>query len=146
MTENEMRQLAEEWIEVWNSGDAQKIARLYTDDAVLYQAPLKKTLKGVEHIIARAQDFFSMSSDGAMTARAIHVEGDTIILELNAVGTHSGNFLDFEPTGRKYDLDACLVFEVRDNLIAKHTTYVDTATILRQLGLIEVPGTRAEAA
>lgn len=146
MNETEMREFAEQWVEIWNSTDEAQIRGLYAEDVVLYQAAVKKTLTGIDHIIARTKDFTSMSSDSVMTARNIYVDGDTLILEVNVVGTHDGKFLDYDPTGGKIDIDTCLVFEMKDNVIAKHTTYLDTATVLRQLALIIVPGTRAEAA
>ncbi|MBE0446798.1 MAG: ester cyclase [Actinobacteria bacterium] len=67
-------------------------------------------------------------------------------MEFNVVGTHTGRFLDYEPTGRTFDIDSCLIFKVKDSKIIKHTTYLDTATILRALGIITIPGVRPEAA
>ncbi|HZD58965.1 MAG TPA: ester cyclase, partial [Anaerolineae bacterium] len=73
-------------------------------------------------------------------------DGDIAILEFNETGTQTGRFLDYEPTGNKIDIDSCLVFRVRNGKITNHTTYLDTATILRSLGLIEITGVRPEAA
>lgn len=146
MTASEIRNLFEQWVDAWNAQDWERMRPLYAEDVVLYQAPVKKTLVGVDHIIARGKDLGGMSSDARITIRELHVVGDTVILEYNIVGTHTGRFLNYEPTGRKFDFDACIVFKVKDDKIIKHTTYLDTATVLRALGLLTIPGVRPEAA
>jgi len=146
MTESEIRNLFEQWVDAWNANDVERFKPLYAEDVVLYQAPIKKTLTGIDYIIARGKDFFEMSNDARLTVRELHVAGDTAIMEFNATGTHTGRFLDYEPTGRKFDFDSCLIFKVKDGKIIKHTTYLDTATVLRALGLLTVSGVRPEAA
>lgn len=146
MNKYELKNIAEKWIEAWNVVDEARIRELYADDVELYQAPVKKSLVGIEHILSRTKDFASMSDNGVMTANAIHVTENNIILEVNVTGIHNGKFLDYEPTGRKLDIDTCVILTIKDQKIVRHTTYLDTATILRSLSLIEVPGTKAEAA
>jgi len=146
MNENETRALVEEWVDAWNAAEPERMRALYTPDAVLYQAPQKKALVGVDHIIERWHAVAGIANDSRFTLRELHVAGDTAILEFNVAGTHTTRFLDFEPTGRGLDIDSCLVFKVENGKITKHTTYLDTATILRALGLLEIPGVREEAA
>lgn len=146
MTENEIRDLFDRWVLAWNSGGVEDIRPLYADDAVLYQAPVKKTLVGIDHIIDRAKSLNEMSGDARLSVRELHVVGDTAIMEINVAGTHTGRFLDYEATNRTFDIDSCLVFKVKDGTIIKHTTYFDTATLVRALGLITISGVRPEAA
>lgn len=146
MTESEIRNLFDRWVDVWNSEDPELNRTLYAEDVVLYQAPVKKTLVGVDHIIARAKALNEGSTDARLTVRELHIAGDTVIMELNVTGTNDGRFLGYEPTGRRLDIDSCLIFKVKDGKIIKHTTYLDTATILRALGLITIAGARPEAA
>lgn len=145
MTESEIRDLFDRWVDAWNSGDPERYRPLYAGDVVLYQAPVKKTLVGIDNIVARGKTL-DMSTDARLTVRELHIAGDTVIMEFNITGTHNAPFLDYEPTGRKFDFDSCLIFKVKDGKIIKHTTYLDTATILRALGLLTVPGARPEAA
>lgn len=146
MNENEMREMFKEWVEAWNAADEERVRALYSPNAVLYQAPVKKTLVGLDHIIARMRAFTDSLEDTQLTVRDLHVAGDTAILELTVAGSHTGSFLDHEPTGRRFDIDSCLIFKVENGKIVKHTTYLDTASMLRALGLVEITGTREEAA
>lgn len=146
MEASEVRQLIERWVEAWNGKDAEDVRRFYTDDVVLYQAPVDRTLTGVDHIIDRYRDLSEMSDDSRFTIRRLHVVGDIAVLEANITGTHTGTFLNYEPTGRPLNINVCLVLDARDGKIVKHTTYLDTATILRAIGVIDIPEARPEAA
>ncbi len=148
MEVNKLRNIYEkDWVDAWNLHDPEKIKQFYTEDVILYQAPLRKALHGREHLLTRYKDFLEMSNDVKLTLRDIHVDGDSVIVEVNISGTNTGKFLDYKPTGKKLDIDTCLSFKVNDEgKIIKLTTYLDVATVLRVLGHIDVTGTRAQAA
>lgn len=139
MSTNSIQAMMEKWVEFQNSRDWQNMRSLYADDVLLYQAPIKTELQGWDHIQTRLKAFATMSEDSRLTIRDFHVSGNTGILEFNLVGTHTGRFLDYDPTGRRFDIDSCLVFKVEDSKIIKHTTYLDVATVLRALEIIHTP-------
>lgn len=146
MVESDTRKMIEEWVDAWNSKDMDRMRSLYAEDAILYQAPVKQTLTGWNYINDRLKDLAEGFPDAKIEISALHIDGDTAILEFNETGTHKGRFLDYEPTGNKIDIDSCLVFKIRDGKVINYTTYLDTVTILRALGLVSVPSTRPEAA
>lgn len=141
-----MRHMFEGWVDAWNSRDEERVSSFYSDTVILCQPGPKKTLIGRRHVIDRYRDFNLMSDDSEMIIRDLYVDGVTAILEVSLVGTNTGPFLDYVPTGRMIDLETCLVFKVAGGKIIKQTTYLDTATVLRSLGHISVPSARAEAA
>ncbi len=87
-----------------------------------------------------------MSDDIKLTVRSMYADGNTGILEVSLSGTHTGPFLDYEPTGRRFHIESCIVLQFEGDKIVHHTTYFEAATLLRNLGLLDVSGTRAEAA
>ncbi len=147
MDESKIRKIVKQWIDAWNSDDFERIGALYAEDVILYQAPVKKTSVGREHVIARAKSFIEMSSDAHLSIRELYISRDTAIMENNFTGTHTGRFLDYEPTGRSMDIDTCITLKFReDGKIIKHTTYLDTATVLRAVGLVSMPSMRQDVA
>lgn len=146
MMESEIREVIDRWFEAWNAGDIKGLEALYDENVVLYLAPLKRTLTGRRYIVQRIKSLQDLSSDAQITLNGLHIAGNAAVVELNIHGTHTGKFLGFEPTGRPLDLDTCLVFELVDGKIVKHTTYLDDSIVLRALGLISVPEARPEAA
>ncbi|HEY3722862.1 MAG TPA: ester cyclase [Acidimicrobiia bacterium] len=62
---------------------------------------------------------------------------DAVIVEFDLLGTHSGPFLGFEPTGREFRcrMAAFFEFEAGTDRIEVERVYFDASTILAQLGL-----------
>jgi steroid delta-isomerase-like uncharacterized protein len=62
---------------------------------------------------------------------------DAVIIEAMLYGTHLGDFRGIPPTGRKFEMRfiAIFDFEGSDDLVCERV-YFDSATVLRQLGLI----------
>lgn len=146
MDKDVARSVVYNWVDAWNAYDIEKIRGFYSADVEFYQAPAKVTLTGTDPILHRFRDFYEALEVAKMTILNISVSGDTIILENNIFGINTGKFLKFQPTNHRLDIDTCDIFKITDAGIVKHTTYLDTATVLRVLELIEVPGTKAEAA
>jgi steroid delta-isomerase-like uncharacterized protein len=143
MERNEVQRIAEGYVEAWSATDTELMREFCTDDVVLYQAPVKQRLQGLEHLIKRGQAFDEMGEDVTLGLRKFlyDPEENTLVLEVNIKGRHTGRFLNYEPTGREFDLDSCLVLTLNDEgKITQHTTYFDTATMLRAIGLITIEG------
>ncbi len=146
MEKQELKNMFIQWVDAWNARDMEKLLSLYAEDAVLYQAWAKKKLEGLEFVSARFKDLRDMSDDSKVIIRELFADEDTVIAEITFAGTHNGPFLDFEPTGKKFDIDTIFTLKVKDGKIIKHNSYLETATVLRVLDLLRMPSTREEAA
>jgi hypothetical protein len=75
---------------------------------------------------------------GAFNARtrvkASLVNGQRVVLELDLVGTHTGEFLGVAATGRPIDVPCTLAFEVRDGMIGAMAGYLPIGSLLEQIG------------
>jgi len=76
--------------------------------------------------------------DQRNAVHAIHHADDAIIVEFDLMGTHRGPFHEIPPTGRAFTcrMVALFLFEDGSDRIACERVYFDSATILRQLGLV----------
>ena len=56
-------------------------------------------------------------------------------------GTHTGPLRSslgtFPPSGRKMEIRYCSVMRVADNMVVEGRDYYDSASIVRQLGLVD---------
>jgi steroid delta-isomerase-like uncharacterized protein len=63
--------------------------------------------------------------------------GDTVAIELEITGTHTealaGPEGELPPTGRRMNIKAANVWEVRDGQITSYRVYFDTGTLMAQL-------------
>lgn len=63
----------------------------------------------------------------------------SMIAETHYQGTHIGEFLGIPPTGQPVDFPVAVIITFRDSLMAGERFYYDLATILRQLGVDQIP-------
>ena len=68
--------------------------------------------------------------------RAIHHTDTAVIVEFDLLGTHLGPLRGVPPTGRAFNCPMVALFFFDSDQIVCERVYFDTATILRQLGLI----------
>jgi predicted ester cyclase len=62
-----------------------------------------------------------------------------VIVEFDLLGTHRGPLRGIPPTGRQFRCPVVALFLFADDRIVCERVYFDSATILRQLGLIPTP-------
>ncbi len=142
----QIQNMVEQWVDAWNAKDMDRMKSMYSEDAILYQGPVREALKGWNYVYDRFQDLFSGFPDAQIKINDLHIDGDIAVLEFNETGTQTGQFLGYEPTGNKINIDSCLVFRISKGKIVNYTTYLDIATILRSLGLVKISGAHPEAA
>lgn len=61
---------------------------------------------------------------------------DVSIIEFTARGTHTGPLGELPPTGKSAEVVGCNIVEARDGKIVREREYVDTMTLMRQLGVV----------
>ena len=69
----------------------------------------------------------------------MHVsDDDTVIAELDLLGTNTGEFLGLPPTGRAFRVAVIAVFSFDGDGITNERVYLDGASLLRQIGRSEL--------
>jgi steroid delta-isomerase-like uncharacterized protein len=67
---------------------------------------------------------------------AIHHADEAIVVEFDLLGTHRGPFLGIAPTGRAFKCRMVALFVFEGDRIVCERVYFDSATMLRQLGIV----------
>lgn len=76
-------------------------------------------------------------SDGNYKDATWIASGNTVMNEFTFYGTHDGEMFGISPTGRYVELHLMSVYHVEDGLIRWARLYYDSASLMRQLGLLE---------
>ena len=96
-----------------------------------------RPLVGREAIGAMLATFYGGAfADGTYRTENQLVAGNRVLLEFTFLGTHTGQFGDLAPTGRWVELPMMSAYHVEDGLIRWARLYYDSASLLRQLGVI----------
>ncbi len=69
----------------------------------------------------------------------MHVaDDDSIVSEFDLLGTSTGEFLGMAPTGKSFRVPVIAVFTFDGDQITNERVYLDTASLLRQIGREEL--------
>lgn len=95
------------------------------------------TYDGVDEVMGYYASSRTAFPDQRNEIHAIRQADDSVIVEFDLLGTHSGPFLGLAPTGREFRcrMAAFFIFEAGTDRIECERVYFDAATILNQLGL-----------
>lgn len=110
-----MRRIYEE---MWNGGEPALAQELFADP------------EGVQRFVSQ----FLTSFPGLQhTVEAMLAEGDQVAVRFSAHGTHSGQWLDFAPTGRPIRYTGVTLARIAGDQIVEHQTWWDKAALIEQL-------------
>ena len=134
--------LLAEWTAAFNSGDADQLLALYTDDALWEEVAIGLSARGQDEIRAHLDRLFAAVPDIAVDVTSGFVAGDRAVVEWVISGTYSSDFPGLPPAaGQRFSFRGASVFELTDEKIRRYTEYWDAYGFLVQLGALPAPGT-----
>ncbi len=136
---NARRKVIREHIEQESTQDLKGLLAGMTKDCVCAVNISPKPFRGPKAVADRYLQQWRGFPDFKVRVRRIVAEGDTYVVTENEWrGTHRGPFFGFAPTGKKAKVRACVLWEFRGAQLRSETVYYDLATVLSQLGAINL--------
>ena len=124
------RRLIDAWVAAWNSHDADRVAALFSADAVYEDVPTAAVSHGPVEIRAFAQFYFDAVPDLHVELVQGHLNDGHGTIEWVYSGTDVGIF----GTGNTFSVRGVTVLDVHGGSIRRNLDYYDFAKILRDLG------------
>jgi steroid delta-isomerase-like uncharacterized protein len=129
--------LVQRWADAWNAHDIDALISLFADDCVYEDVPFGLVHKGRDDVRGLFEgNFVTFGDDFRVDDVSGFVHGDDGVIMWTMGGTQIGDMLGRPSQGKKMSVRGASVLELRDGLITHHTDYWDSATALRQLGLL----------
>jgi predicted ester cyclase len=131
------------WIEVFNERDDAAEAEVRAPAYVAY-APESLEPEPLDSAAWTRflAEFVKGFPDLRLTVEEAVGEGDLVAQRVHFEGTHTGEFQGLPPTQRKVSFSGLELNRFVDGRVAEHWFQLDALTLLRQLGLVVVPGPR----
>jgi steroid delta-isomerase-like uncharacterized protein len=124
--------LVQKQFAAWNAHDADKVASFYTDDVVYEDVAFGLKARGRAELRKMAADFFAGVPDLKLEVVSNTSMGDHGSVEWVFSGTDVGLY----KTGKKFSVRGASVYEVRGGKFSSNRDYYDSASIMRQVGIL----------
>jgi steroid delta-isomerase-like uncharacterized protein len=124
--------LVQKQFAAWNGHDADKVASFYTDDVVYEDVAFGLKARGHAEMRKMAADFFAGVPDLKLEVVSNRSMGDRGSVEWVFSGTDVGLY----KTGKKFSVRGASVYEVRGGKFSSNRDYYDSASIMRQVGIL----------
>jgi steroid delta-isomerase-like uncharacterized protein len=116
----------------WNAHDADKVASLYTDDVMYEDVPFGLVARGHAEMRKMAAGFFASVPDLKLEVVSNKPTGNHGLVEWVFSGTDVGLY----KTGKKFSVRGASVYELRGGKFSGNRDYYDSASIMRQVGVL----------
>ena len=124
----------------FNTGNVPLLLSLVTEDFELEDVALGMSWHGPQGWSEWLQNWATSMPDAHIQLDSITAQGDQVATEHSGGGTQTGPLNtpmgSIPPTGKSIQLRFAEVFTMRDGKIKTMRAYWDTATLMRQLGLM----------
>lgn len=122
-------------VEAFNVNDLEGVLERFAPAAALHEPYVDEPIAGTEALRDFHQSLFEAFPDETLTIEHMLSTGNWVIARTVASGTQTGDFLGIPPTGRRFSVPECLVYELGDDgRVVNQWTYVDSGLIAKQLG------------
>ena len=123
--------------EFCNERRAETADELIADDFVAH-GPQAPPAEGPDGVRARV-GVYQESLDGHWDVQELMSAGDRVVARWIGRGTHRGELMGIDPTGRRISVDAISVFRIANGKIAEEWTVWDALGLLQQVGAVPAP-------
>lgn len=120
----------------WNAHDADAVAAVFADDAVIREAGRPDEARGRAAIRARAAALLEAFPDFHLERLELVIDGDRHADRWVMTGTHRGPLYGIPATGRSVRIEGATFTRLgADGLVVEDVHFTDFAGLMAQLGL-----------
>lgn len=132
-TTEEHKEIVRRLDAIWD-GDEDVIDELIAEDFTNHNPLLPDAPPGPAGFKANVSAIRSAFPDIEFPVEDLIAEGDRVVLRAVGRGTHEGEFMGVQPTGREVTLPAIVIFRIANGQVVERWAQTDALGILRQLG------------
>lgn len=118
----------------WNERDVPRMLDYYCDDIVWRNVAMGEVYDGKQEVAAFLEQLFRALPDLELEVTLRVPRGRYVAEEYVIRGTHLGPMFGLPPTGRRLEITAMSMVELRDGKLKEDHFYFDAASAMRQMG------------
>jgi steroid delta-isomerase-like uncharacterized protein len=125
--------------ECWNRGNLNKVSELLTDQVRFHDPVFPNMNPGAQNIRNHIEACRRAFPDLHFTIDDTIAERNEVVHHWTAQGTHKGPFLGMQPTNRRVTVNGTSIYRLEGSKIAEGYANWNLATMMAQLGVVELP-------
>lgn len=137
-TPEENKQLARDYFKAFQAHDEAWWAAHIADDFVRHDPGLPFEVRGIEGVRKLADVLNPGIPDMKLPISHAVAEGDLVLIHLRVQGTHGGELMGLEPTGKPIDIGVMDLFRFQGDKLVEHWALLDNLGLLKQLGVTSI--------
>ncbi|NUT56679.1 MAG: ester cyclase [Thermoleophilia bacterium] len=122
--------------EAFNRGNLDVVDELVAPEFVNHDAALPEPVVGIEATKASIRGYRDAFPDMRMTVELQVAEGEEVVTQWTARGTHQGDLMGLAATGKQATVTGITIDRIVDGRIVESWTNWDTLGLLQQLGAV----------
>jgi steroid delta-isomerase-like uncharacterized protein len=138
-TPEENKALVRRFYGEMDEGNIDAMDELVAEDYINHDQPPFPGLARGRAGLKQAFEMFWKGTPGHHEIEDQIAEGDKVVTRLRGVGRHEGELAGIPPSGNNLNVKAVAIHRIADGKIVEHWSAVDSATLLSQLGVIQLP-------
>lgn len=136
----ENKALIRRFYEEIDEGNIDAMDELVAEDYINHDPPPFPGLADGREGLKQAFEMFWRATPGHHVIEDQIAEGDLVVTRLRGVGTHEDELAGIPASGNDLDVKAVAIHRIADGMIVEHWSATDSAALLQQLGVIDLPG------
>ncbi|ELZ82302.1 ester cyclase [Haloferax larsenii] len=125
--------------EIWGEGNLDVIDGYVSDDYVEHNAASPQPIHGPEGYKENVEMVRSAFPDLDVTTEDLISEGDKVVTRYTLRGTHEGELMGIEPTGKTIEVQGISIGRFEDGTVVEGWSVIDMMSMMQQLGVVEAP-------
>lgn len=110
---------------------------MFAADAVEHGPFSEEPIRGRERRKEQLETVLAAFPDFEATVEDVVAEGDTVAMCVTLRGTHEGEFMGIEPTGKSFEVQNMVFTRIEDGKIVERWIQPDMLGMLQQLGVVQ---------
>ena len=126
--------------EVISKGNLDLIDEIIADDYVEYNSARPEPLHGPDEVKEYVSTLRTAVPDIHCGVEDLIAEGDKVVRRDRATGTHEGEFMGIEATGKEAVVEGIHIHRIEDGQLVETWAQNDVMSMMQQFGVVEPPG------
>jgi steroid delta-isomerase-like uncharacterized protein len=136
----DLERMLDDWAMAWSSidnKDPERLLALFADDCVYEDVTLGLVARGKEELRSFVSRAFAAIPDFKYGVTSRFAASQWAVIEWVMSGTHTGDFPGMPATGKRFSsVRGASILELEAGKIRRESVYWDTATFMKQVGLL----------